>query len=181
MSIHVTSTRPADLTSLHDCIDTIARNEDFLAFDVAPPEEELGRHVEACSTNGSLHLVAKDGLRVVGWAQIDRARGDSVAHRGHLGMGVLPEYRGRGIARQLLERCISIANARGIYRIELEARTDNRRALELYSSMGFSVEAIVKDAMKTDGIFYDTFKMCLRIFPPSQSTPRTALHAGAAY
>ena len=169
MSIQVTPTRLADIASLHDCIDAVARDADFLAFHEAPLQEELARQVAACATSGSIHLVAKDAQRVVGWAQIDRAKGPLVAHRGDLGMGVLPAYRGRGIARQLLEQCISMANGQGIHRVELEARSDNRRALELYSSTGFAVEAIVKGAMKVDDTYHDAFRMCLRIVPPSRT------------
>ncbi len=81
-------------------------------------------------------------------------------------MRVLPACRGRGIARQLLEHCISLANGRGIHRVEREARSHNRRALELCRSTGFAVEAFVRDAMKVDGTCHDAFRMCLRIVPP---------------
>ena len=177
MSIQVVPTRLADVASLRDCIDVVARDADFLAFHEAPAQDELARELESCSTSGSIHLVAKDAGQVVGWARIDRARGALVAHRGDLGMGVLPAYRGRGIARQLLEQCISMANGRGIHRIELEARSDNRRALELYSSTGFAVESIVKGAMKVDGTYHDAFRMCLLIVPPSQAVPIASARA----
>ena len=167
MSIHVTPTRLADVKSLRDCIDVVARDAHFLASPEAPPEEALLSELQSCVENGSIHLVAKHAQRVVGWAQIERGKGASVAHRGDLGMGVLPDYRGRGIARQLLEQCISIANSLGIHRVELEARSDNRRALELYRSTGFAVEAIVKGAMKINGVYHDAFRMCLVINPPS--------------
>ena len=180
MSIQVAPTRLADVASLHDCIDVVARDADFLAFYEAPSQEELARDLTACATNGSIHLVAKDAQQVVGWAQIDRAKGPLVAHRGDLGMGVLPSYRGRGIARQLLEQCISMANGRGIHRVELEARSDNRRALELYCSIGFAVESLVKGAMKVDDTYHDAFRMCLRIVPPSQATHDASARARRA-
>ena len=170
MSIQVTPTRLADVKSLRDCIDVVARDAHFLASPEAPPEEVLVGDLRSCAERGSIHLVAKDAQRVVGWAQIERGRGASVAHRGDLGMGVLPDYRGRGIARRLLEQCISIANSTGIHRVELEARSDNRRALELYRSTGFAVESIVKGAMKIDGVYHDAFRMCLVIVPPSSGT-----------
>jgi ribosomal protein S18 acetylase RimI-like enzyme len=114
-------------------------------------------------------LVAKDANQVVGWVQIERGKGSSVCHRGDLEMGVSPAYQGRGIARELLERGISLANAAGIHRVELEVRSDNRRALELYRSMGFAVESMVRGAMRVDGVHHDAFRMCLIIVPPAQA------------
>ena len=38
----------------------------------------------------------------------------ALAHRGGFGMGVPPEYRGRGIGKRLLEACIAKAWTKGI-------------------------------------------------------------------
>jgi ribosomal protein S18 acetylase RimI-like enzyme len=171
MSIQVFSTRLAEVASLRDCIDVVAHQGGFLAYQQAPETEDLSRSLFSLAEKGSIHLVAKDGERVVGWAQIERGKGSSVSHRGDVGMGVLPTYQGRGIARELLERAISLANAAGIYRLELEVRSDNRRALELYRSMGFAVESIVRGAMRVDEAHHDAFRMCLVIVPPAHAAP----------
>ena len=170
MSLHVTPTRLADTPGLRQCIDLVARETHFLAFAEAPAQEDLARELRASARNNSVHLVAKDAQRVVGWVQIERGRGGSVAHRGDLGMGVLPEYRGCGIGRRLLADGIAAANGLGIHRVELEVRSDNRRALELYRDAGFAVESIVKGAMKIDGVHHDAFRMCLVNAPESRAT-----------
>jgi ribosomal protein S18 acetylase RimI-like enzyme len=156
MSIHISQTRLADATSLRECIDSVSRETSFLASNEAPSQQALERSLRKCLESDSVHLVGLDGSRVVAWAQIERGDGTSVAHRGDLGMGVLPSYRGCG-----LDQCIRAAQARGITRVELEVRTDNRRALELYRASGFAVEAIVKKAMKVDGVHHDAFRMSL--------------------
>ena len=161
MPLHVVQTRLADTTSLRECIDIVARETHFLASLGAPSEPELARELDASERSHSIHLVAKDAQRVVGWAQIDRGRGSSVAHRGDLGMGVLPAYRGCGIGRRLLTECVAAANGVGIDRVELEVRSDNHHALELYRKAGFAVESIVKAAMKVEGVYHDAFRMCL--------------------
>jgi ribosomal protein S18 acetylase RimI-like enzyme len=50
---------------------------------------------------------------------------------------VLPEYRGTGVGRQLMQELISEAARRGAARITLEVRTDNLVAQRLYRSLGF--------------------------------------------
>ena len=169
MSIYVISTRLSDVGSLRDCIDIVARQGGFPACQQSPEKEDLARALFSLAEDGSIHLVAKEADQVVGWAQIERGKGSSVRHRGDLGMGVLPSHQGRGIARELLEQGISLANAAGIHRLELEVRSDNRRALELYRSVGFAVESIVRGAMRVGHAHHDAFRMCLVIVPPAAS------------
>jgi ribosomal protein S18 acetylase RimI-like enzyme len=133
MFIKVFTTRLADVASLRACIDVVAHHGGFLAYQQAPNHDDLSRTLFSLAEGGSIHLVAKDEERVVGWVQIERGKGSAVSHRGDVGMGVLPNYQGRGIARELLAHAISLANAAGIHRLELEVRSDNRRALGTYS------------------------------------------------
>lgn len=52
-------------------------------------------------------------------------------------VAVLPEFAGHGIGRKLLEFTAAQAAARGLDRITLEVRTDNKPAIGLYESFGF--------------------------------------------
>jgi len=56
-----------------------------------------------------------------------------------IAFGVLPEHRGRGYGRQMLETIVSILVAEGMGRILIEVATDNEQALSLYRSCGFQV------------------------------------------
>lgn len=51
-------------------------------------------------------------------------------------IAVLPQHRGRGIGRQLIERLFELSKARGVTRIFLEMRKGNP-AESLYHKMGF--------------------------------------------
>lgn len=51
--------------------------------------------------------------------------------------GVLPDFRGRGYGRQMLEEVVSILLAEGTQRILIEVETENEHALSLYRSCGF--------------------------------------------
>jgi len=50
---------------------------------------------------------------------------------------VHPDYRGKGLAKKLMEELISISEERKYCKINLEVREDNRAAQGLYRSMGF--------------------------------------------
>ncbi len=56
-----------------------------------------------------------------------------------LRIAVLPELRGRGIARALLARGIELALSRGACVLYLEVREGNAPAISLYRACGFSL------------------------------------------
>jgi len=53
-------------------------------------------------------------------------------------LAILPEFRGRGFARQLLAAVETRARALGCCRITLEVQENNRRARRTYEADGFS-------------------------------------------
>lgn len=54
-------------------------------------------------------------------------------------VAVLPERRGDGFGRQLVDGAMAAARARGARRMFLEVRDGNASALRLYESLGFTV------------------------------------------
>ena len=78
-------------------------------------------------------------------------------------MGVLAPFRGRGIGKQLLTTCIAKAEQNGITRIELEVRSDNAIAIELYRQLGFQLETVKKKALRFDNKYYDAAQMYLLV------------------
>ena len=113
------------------CLDTVARERKYLAQIEALPLERVQAFVRESVATDAVQFVAVDQGPVVGWADIFPAWAHAVAHCGTLGMGVLPAYRGQGIGRRLLQTCIAKAWAKGMTRIELAVRADNRRAIRL--------------------------------------------------
>jgi len=82
-----------------------------------------------------------------------------IAHRASLVIGILKDYQGKGIGRQLLMAGEANALAHGINRLELTVMTTNKRALWLYGSLGFTVEGIRHRAMWVGGQWVDEFYM----------------------
>jgi len=109
------------------------------------------------------HLVADDNGRVVGWCDICRETIPVYAHTGHLGMGLLPDYRGKGIGMRLLRAAIDEARAAGFERIELSVYGRNARAAELYRKAGFVHEGTRVRGKKLDGEYDDVHIMGLNL------------------
>jgi ribosomal protein S18 acetylase RimI-like enzyme len=76
-------------------------------------------------------------------------------------MGLLPEYRGRGLGRQLAVHAIEAARQKGIERIELEVFASNTPAIALYRALGFATEGTKRRARKLDGEYDDNIIMAL--------------------
>lgn len=147
--------------SFHRCLDIVARERKYLAQVQALPLDRVEGFVRDSVANDAVQFVAVDADTVVGWADIFPAWAEAIAHCGSLGMGVLPEYRGQGLGRKLLEACITKAWDKGLTRIELEARADNQSAIALYEKLGFEHEALKRRAMRFDGQYFDSVQMAL--------------------
>jgi RimJ/RimL family protein N-acetyltransferase len=76
-------------------------------------------------------------------------------------MGLLPEYRGRGLGRRLAEAAVAAARERGMERIALEVFASNTRAIALYERLGFRHEGVLRRARKLDGRYDDNVLMAL--------------------
>lgn len=58
---------------------------------------------------------------------------------------VAPEFRGKGVARRLVERCIAYARERRAHRVMLVSNSRLRAALRLYESLGFTYGPVPED------------------------------------
>lgn len=151
----------ADVPGFHACLDAVAREQCYLAQLQAPPLEQIERFVREGIAADAVQFVARCEGQVVGWADIFPDWAAAVAHRGHVGMGLLAPWRGRRIGQRLLQACLEKARARGLTRIELEARIDNHRAIALYERLGFRREALKVRAMRFGEAYFDTVQMSL--------------------
>jgi len=63
---------------------------------------------------------------------------------GHLeDLMVDPQYRGRGLAYNLLSHIIEVARQQDLARVELTALNDNYNAHRLYEKLGFTANSVV--------------------------------------
>ena len=85
-----------------------------------------------------IFLVAREDGEIKGYCGLYQA-----ADEGEItNVAVAPEYRRRGIARQLVQELIRQAQEVGISRFLLEVRVSNEGAIALYRELGFTDEGI---------------------------------------
>ena len=161
MSVRIAPMALPYAESFHECLDQVAREKRYLAQLYAPPLDRVKDWVRQSVESDAAQFVALDVERVVGWADIFAAWPQVTCHRGNLGIGVLPAYRGQGIGRRLLEACIEKAWSKGMTRVDLETRADNERAIVLYEKLGFRREGVVRNGMRFDGVYHDCVLMGL--------------------
>ena len=76
-------------------------------------------------------------------------------------MGLLPDWRGRGLGRRLIEAALTQARGLGFKRVELDVYADNTRAGTLYEQVGFIREGVQRDASLIDGVYRDAIMMAI--------------------
>jgi RimJ/RimL family protein N-acetyltransferase len=149
----------------HACLDAVSRERLYLGFVEAPSLEATCEWLAGGMLRGTLRFIAVDGGEVVGWIDIERTDREGFTHSGHLGMGVLKAYRGRGIGTALLVRCLEEARDQGLERVELDVYASNPIAIRLYEKYGFQVEGRKRKARKLDGEYDDIVMMALFLEP----------------
>ncbi|MCU1529819.1 MAG: hypothetical protein JWP75_3582 [Frondihabitans sp.] len=102
------------------------------------------------ANSSCFYLVVVDTGEVVAYAGLNAPTGspDSDIHT----IAVVPEARRRGIARDLMERLLAEAVARGARETFLEVRVDNPGAQTLYESLGFEGIAVRPRYYMPEGI-----------------------------
>lgn len=160
MDITIAHLAESHFEQLRAVLDTVAREQRYLALFEAPPRDEAFAFYRSLIADGQCH-VALEQASVVGWCDIQPVFGHARRHSGVLGIGLLPAFRHRGIGARLLSAAISFAWSRGLQRIELTVREDNTRAKALYERLGFEPEGIKRQSMLVAGRFYDCHAMAL--------------------
>ncbi|HYF17542.1 MAG TPA: GNAT family N-acetyltransferase [Ramlibacter sp.] len=93
------------------------------------------------------------------------------AHVRLLGIGLAPEWQGRGLGRRMMVRLLDWADRwAGVLRIELHVHDDNERAIALYRSLGFVEEGRHRGYALKDGRYVDSISMA-RLHPSPPRLP----------
>ncbi len=142
-------------------LDVVSRERKYLAMLQAPPLESIRKWIDGVSGKGMSQFVAVSDGKVVGWCDITPKGREGYRHVGQLGMGVLPQCRGQGVGKALMEKTLAAAKADGIEKVELEVHASNQAAIALYERRGFIKEGCLCKARKIDGSYDDEILMGL--------------------
>jgi len=109
----------------------------------------------------SLYFTIRDkSNRQVGWISLTNV---SYRHqKGEYGIALLPEFQGKGYAKEASELLIEyVFNNLPIRKIFLKAFTSNVSAIKLYEKLGFIQEGLLRDEFYKAGRFQDVVVMAL--------------------
>jgi len=97
----------------------------------------------------TLPLVGVVGGKIAGDATLHQQLGGWKRHVGRISVLVHPEFRGRGLARALINEIVEIARQVGLERVEAEFIGEQAAAIKMFALLGFSqllrLENYVKD------------------------------------
>ncbi|MBE2217342.1 MAG: GNAT family N-acetyltransferase [Ignavibacteria bacterium] len=149
--------------SFRDALDSVSRERMWLAFTEAPPYEHMRKFVQGLISDNDIQVYAVLGDTVVGWCDITRRKRSVFAHTGSLGMGIVKEYRGKGLGSRMMEEVIKQARTNGLEKICLEVYSHNAAGIALYKKFGFVEEGKKIREAKLDGKYLDEYFMGLQL------------------
>lgn len=161
MTFRVVPIAEEHIEGFREVLDRVSRERRYLTFLEAPSLEESKKFVRRNIRESYPQYVALAGEKVVAWCDILPIDRPTRAHTGVLGVGVLAEFRGRGIGTALIREALKKARASGLTRIELNAREGNRRVIGLYERFGFALEGVQRNAVRIDGEYENLICMGL--------------------
>lgn len=159
--IKIRAARRSDARGFNACVGEVAEERSHIALVRRPPLAASRKWMAFVLGAKFPLLVAVDDCRIVGWCDIAPRDIAGFEHTGGLGMGVLAEWRGRGIGSRLLRTVIARCRKRGLEKIELQVFASNRAARALYRKFGFRHEGRRVRARKLHGKYDDVVLMGL--------------------
>jgi RimJ/RimL family protein N-acetyltransferase len=159
LPISIVPITPEHIPGFWHALDVVARERKYLVLTEAPPMESTREFVMNNIAARNPQLVALAAGEVVGWCDVRREHWPAHAHCDTLGMGLLPEYRSKGLGRRLMQATLAAAHDEGFVRVELTAHADNLRAIALHEKLGFVHEGVTRDSICIDGRFVDSVIM----------------------
>jgi len=161
MDVSVRYISKADITGLHAALNSVVQERKFLLTTETPAMENHSLFVRNNIACNHAQYVALHNGSIVGWADVIPHQKELTKHVGLLGMGVVADYRGQGIGKELLAQTVEHAKVSGLKKVELEVFTNNLPAIALYRNTGFELEGTKRLARYINGQYEDVHIMGL--------------------
>lgn len=108
-------------------------------------------------------FVAESKSTLVGMTGIFIRDRIKLKHTGNIwGVYVQPEWRGSGVADQLIQSSLNWAKEKGLQQVKLAVITTNSAAIHLYKRCGFREYGMDPNVIQWQGVGYDEILMVFR-------------------
>ncbi|PLS06681.1 GNAT family N-acetyltransferase [Neobacillus cucumis] len=155
--------KPDDAGSFINLIKKVESEYEFMLLEPGERkmvEEEQKKRLEVMRKSyNSTIFIAKEDKQLIGYLIAMGGNAKRNKHSVYLVIGILAEYRGRGIGTKLFEQLENWGKEHSVHRLELTVVTQNEAALQLYKKMGFEIEGTKKQSLYIDGKFVDEYYM----------------------
>ncbi|AXY26441.1 GNAT family N-acetyltransferase [Suicoccus acidiformans] len=154
---------PEDARAILGLIQEVGKETDYLVYG----EDGTGLSLEAeraliqsyLYAETSLMLVIEVDGQIIGIGDLATLPYDKQAHVAEVGIFLIHEYWGYGIATMLFEEMLEFAQGVGLKVLTLEVVTENTRAIKLYEKFNFKIVGEFSQRLKYPGGYYDTYLM----------------------
>jgi RimJ/RimL family protein N-acetyltransferase len=93
-------------------------------------------------------LLAVQNGRIIGDATLHQQLGGWKRHIGRVSVLVQPKFRGRGLAKTMVNEILEIARSLGLERVEAEFIGEQKAAIKMFAMLGFSTLLELPDYVK---------------------------------
>lgn len=104
-------------------------------------------------------LVAETDNKLIGYLSAQKGRLSRIAHSAYIVVGILTDYRGKGIGTEFFKRLNVWAEENEVVRLELTVICENEAAKQLYTNSGFKIEGMKQKSVCVDGKYLDEYYM----------------------
>jgi RimJ/RimL family protein N-acetyltransferase len=123
------------------------------------PEQQRKMIENMSKSENSTIIVAESDNELVGYLVVFGGGAKRNMYSAYIVIGILEEYRGKGVGTKLFEALENWASDNNIHRLELTVVTQNEAGVSLYKKMGFEIEGIKRHSLFIDGNFVDEYYM----------------------
>ena len=166
ISFEIVRAQADDAVPLLEYLKIVGGETDNLSFgpegvplDEGAEREYLSAQAES---DDSIQLIAKVNGEIIGTASLNRKRG-RMSHRAEFGVSLKKAWWGCGAASALTEGVLAFAKETGVEQVNLEVRSDNKRAIALYEKFGFRKLCTFPGFFKINGELVDFDLMNLSV------------------
>lgn len=156
-----------DAENIIKYINTVAGESDNITF--GPGEFNITLDEEKNLINrineieNCIMLVATINNEIVSVSNFNGGKRPRNYHVGSLGISVIKKYWNKGVGTAVLKTMIDWAKIKGIKKINLSVRTDNKSATHLYEKVGFVKEGKTTRGMYINNEFIDLYNMGIEV------------------
>lgn len=104
-------------------------------------------------------LAAETDHKLIGYISAQKGNLNRIAHSAYIVVGILKDYRGKGIGTEFFKRLNVWAEENKVVRLELTVICKNEAAKHLYTKSGFEIEGMKRKAVCVDGEYLDEYYM----------------------